>query len=280
MTWMTLLLRPPRRAALLAATALVGGLALPAATWAGAHNITVQGRFTLADDAVLADPTGGNALGDWVGRSFSVTLGWADDPAQAIGVSDHHADNTRTWAFTQLTGGFAVQGGASHDGSVFNFVSVRNDWAYDGSAGILPAGVYDEIAISGTAAGCPAVGPEPLFGTCIYTPGWPANYSFSVSILGPADFLADGGLTYPGPDTPLAAALLVSAEVTLYTDGNRLIGAVESHNTAADRLSSLSITTAVPEPAPALLMLVGLGCLWRHRPLQRNKVGLGAGQSA
>lgn len=236
-----------------------------------ATRVSYTGAFETAPQHVLADPTLPNRLAGLLGSNFTASLTW--DPAEVLASSTNDGDSTAIWA---LPGRGSLSIAGQTITPEFTFVSTRNDFYYDGSFGVLPAGFYDEITLSG-AQGCAATGPQ-YFGTCVAVPGAPARWSYSIVLIGSASMLADAGLSLPTAALFDATRLLaVGAELDLMENGNELVGALETLSADPTRLTRLSLTevAVVPEPATYLFMCAGLIALrLRSRPVRQAGQGL------
>lgn len=233
--------------------------ALVAAAPAQAQNqftITTTGQFThdLLDD--LTDPTAPNQLADWLGQSFTVRLSWSGAAVQRV--DPVHDEFDRAW---QLQGNGSISiGGSFAATSTINYLGKTNDWFYDGSLGILPAGHYDQFTLFGMTAGCSG---DP----CTTPPGSPPRYEWSIDLIGSPGMLPQGNALPTVSDLQLDKVLVVGTVVTKY-DGSLLVGGVETPDASASRLDRLSLTVSpVPEPSGAALALLGLAGLglWRRR---------------
>lgn len=219
-----------------------------------ASRVSYAGVFETAPQDVLSDPTSPNRLAGLLGASFTASLTW--DAAEVLASSTNQGDSTVIWAMPGR-GSLSIAGQSITPD--FTFVATRNDFYYDGSLGVLPAGYYDEITLSG-AQGCAATGPQ-YFGTCLYAPGAPARWSYSIVLVGDAGMLADEGLSLPTAALFNASRLLaIGAELDLTVNGNELVGVLETLGADPARLARLSFNevAVVPEPATSLLAFAGL----------------------
>lgn len=258
----------PVASLLMLATPLL--LASPAPAWSqGVSRVAWSSPFNSADTAQLDDPSAPNQLAAWMGRDFSIQLQWS--AAGLLGASvQTWGELDRVWAFVGA-GQVSVAGGLPVTPSVLNYVGTRNDWAYDGSQGVLPAGIYDEVDVYGLGSACTTASGPAYFGECTLSPGAPLRYSFSINLIGSAGMLADAGVTLPlGSGIPRGQIKAVITTLELWADNTRLVGQLQSIDTSATMLSRLTLDTvpAVPEPATfwmALLGLLGLGARLRQR---------------
>lgn len=218
-------------------------------------NITTTGQFTddLLDE--LSDPTAPNQLADWLGQSFTVRLSWSAAAVQRV--DPVHAEFDRAW---QLQGNGSISVGSFVAYSTLNYLGKTNDWFYDGSLGILPAGHYDQFTLFGMTAVCSG---DP----CTTPPGAPPRYEWSIDLIGSPGMLPQGNALPTVGDIQLDKVLVVGTVVTKY-DGSLLVGGVETPDASASRFDRLSLTVSpVPEPSGAALALLGLAGLglWRRR---------------
>lgn len=238
-------------------TVLVASLVLAAPAQADSQfNIATTGQFTdvLLDD--LHDPGAPNQLADWLGQGFTVQMAWSASAVQRV--DPVHVEFDRAW---QLLGNGSISVGASFAASsTLNYLGKTNNWFYDGSLGILPAGHYDQFTLFGMTVACSG-------DSCNTPPGTPPRYEWSIDLIGSPGMLPLGNALPTVGDIQLDKVLLVETIVTKY-DGGLLVGGVESRDTSPTRLDRLSLTVSpVPEPSTAVLALLGLAGLglWRRR---------------
>lgn len=253
----------PHPFALPAAGLLALSLTLPAqAEGSGVGRVNWATPFTSAPTDVLDDPGAPNFLEHWLGHEFNLQLQWS--AASLLGFHLETLGNLdRVWVFVGA-GQVSVAGGLAPTPSVLNYVGTRNDWFYDGSQGVLPAGLYDELDIFGLASFCTSAIGQSYFGECTLSPGAPLRYSFSVSLIGNPGMLPDDGKVLPlGADVRRDQVKAIFTTLELRADNTRLVGFLQSVDTSENMLSRLTLDTVpeVPEPASALLTVLGLAGL-------------------
>lgn len=261
-----------QRTAVLACCAQAGLLPL---AHADTRSLTVSGQWGEPTRIEPGSPLlQGNALSAWVGQGFSLTLAYRDsDPLsdQAGGYPVNPDSYSHSWVWQALGPAQLTVAGVSRfsGASALSYVQITDNWAYDGSAGVLPSGSYDVIELFGMTNGCPATGPS-YWGQCVNTPGYPDRMSFNIALIGQADLLLDAH-QLPSAQLPLYKVLAVNAEVRLLRDGDQLVGAVEYlANVPGGALQRL-VLSPVPEPHSAGLLAAGLllvAALRRRRMLQ------------
>lgn len=248
------------RLCLLAASSV---LAVSFAASANAQSITVVGKWQTDPDF----PQGPNQLQGWLQKDFSLQLAWPAGLPVSSNEGGYPADKegySKAWVWQDAANvHLTVDGVAPHAlASPLTYLQLTNDFSYDGSQGLLDAGIYDVFELSGMSDLCPAAGQLPYWGTCVASPGYPDRYTYSILLIGPQHTFSNA------PDLPnlsqIASAnwLVAGAAVNFYVDGGIDVGAVESLTVLSPLHSqSLLISLAVPEPSSYALLLIGLGLI-------------------
>lgn len=237
-------------------------------TSANGQSLAVRGAWQAVIDPNPAYLDGINVLQGWDQQAFTLQLNWPTGVAASSQMGDYPMNPegySKAWVWN-LTGpgNLGTQarltvGGASamNFSSPLTYVQVTDNWLYDGAQGLLNAGTYDVLVLSGISATCPSTGPA-YWGECVQSDDHPGFYRYSVSLYG-ADHV------FATRDEPPSLALvgsapwlLVFAQVDRYVQGNVFAGSVDYRNPLGPQPSHTLQVSVVPEPSSWAVLLAGL----------------------
>lgn len=229
---------------------------------AAPYTINVSGAFHL-NSGEMDNPSDPNSLAFLDGLSFtgSFTL---DNAPSSMNTDQYtkdvnNDDNEVTYWF--------------HGNSIYNVTldipnaigmswvsqgsgaGVENQFAYDGSQGFVPAGIYDNIGMFGWNPGMTCTNCNNI--SLDWSEGIPliSGYTFGLSLFGYDNMLL--GQDNLGIDENLSNVLIGEMYLEHYENGVT-IGAVSTFGAVSGSLSALSVTP-IPEPETYALLLAGLG---------------------
>jgi hypothetical protein len=263
-----------------ASPVLAAILALAAASAARADILTISLSGTFDDAPTLA--SGSNVATGAVGQSYSMSASVSTDNyllnRSQVDLTQN-PPNQEAWFFaTNST--FRGAAGGWNVGLGGVVANVTNDFYYDGSNGVDPAGYYDELTLTGYALGGPSFPKldavacdngqgDSLLGSVDGPPGpcsiQGLNYAVNIDLIGKSGFIAGIGAN-PFGSLDFSQVIYGSTEFWVQNDGV-LIGSVgqdppltyDDGVLSGPGMTATFALTPAPEPGTWALLVLGLG---------------------